>query len=1094
MQKRRKKRNITGRSPFQPKSVKRQDRAQSDMFKLMREAARTLTVTLSEKKLASSVVDLCARFPGIRLVWMGLAEPDGTVRQIARHPKNSKYLRGISVRWDETPLGRGPTGRAFRSGSPVVLQDVAGDPSYAPWVVAARNEGFCTSAAFPLVVRGKVLGTLNLYSSRQGFFSEDNVAFFEGFTNQAAVALENIRLFEKEKDHTADFKRRVRERTAELHVAGSRLRKEVAEHKQTKEVRDRLFDVTPSLLCIADIRSMHLLYANPAVEHMTGFPLEQLQSKSPSEFLHPDDVEAFIKAYRNEKGLRKLVGFEHRLKARDGSYRWVSADLVFSKQRGLCYSAGRDITREKEDAKRIADDLELRRKIIETAPIGIALFKASSGDCVMANETLMRITGYRTFDDLMKNNFRRNKSWKKAGLLAAAEKALSTGVPGKIEVNETTDPGKRVSVDAYLAPMMFEGESHLLFEVVDLMDVKTMQEEREKAVAVAGAARMAARTIESMLDPVMITDMHGRITHLNNAFRRALGYDDEMIGRHPSEMVHGNELPKMRDGMKRLMSEKSVKNIEVNLMKKNGGTVPMLMSVTLMEAAGDAPPHGIAVFRDISERKQMEEALKSSEERFRIASQSVNDVIWDWDVASGKLEWVGDIDAILGYPPGRFPRTIEAWANIIHPDDYERVKTAHDSHFKDRKLYSEEYRVRKKDGAYVYWRDSGVALRNESGECVRMVGAVSDITRRKHMEEQLRSVNERLQFVLSSMTDAYFALNLQWQFVELNPTAQVQLFKRPASELVGKVIWTEYPGMMDGSLHKYFRRALAKSQPAHFEEKFAETERWFEIHAYPGKDRLDVYLIDVTKRKRAEEEQGRLLDELKRSNAELEQFAYVASHDLQEPLRMVSNYIQILSSRYQGKMDKDADEFIQYAVDGSIRMQKMISGLLDFSRAGRFVDMLTAVNLETVVANALDNLQFAIEDSHAVVTHDPLPIVLADESSMIQLFQNLISNAIKFQEPGQEPKIEIGVKREGDEWLFAVRDNGIGFDPKDKERIFQIFQRLNERTKYPGIGVGLAITKKILERYEGRIWAESSISKGATFYFSLPVKELQPHP
>jgi hypothetical protein len=420
------------------------------------------------------------------------------------------------------------------------------------------------------------------------------------------------------------------------------------------------------------------------------------------------------------------------------------------------------------------------------------------------------------------------------------------------------------------------------------------------------------------------------------------------------------------------------------------------------------------------------------------------------------------------------------------------VKTAHDTHFKERKLYSEEYRVRRKDGAYMYWRDSGVALRNESGECVRMVGAVSDITRRKQMEEQLRSVNERLQFVLSSMTDAYFALDLQWQFVEVNPTAQVQLFKRPASELVGKVIWTEYPGLMDGSLHRHFRRALAKAQPVHFEENFAETDRWFEIHAYPGKDRIDVYLIDVTKRKRAEEEQGRLLDELKRSNAELEQFAYVASHDLQEPLRMVSNYIQILSSRYQGKMDKDADEFIQYAVDGSIRMQKMISGLLDFSRAGRFVDMMTPVNLESVIASALDNLQFAIEDSNAVVTHEPLPTVVADESSMIQLFQNLISNAIKFQEAGQQPKIDIRVKKQGNDWMFSVRDNGIGFDPKDKERIFQIFQRLNDRAKYPGIGVGLAIAKKILERYEGRIWAESSPGNGTTFYFSLPVKELQP--
>jgi light-regulated signal transduction histidine kinase (bacteriophytochrome) len=269
------------------------------------------------------------------------------------------------------------------------------------------------------------------------------------------------------------------------------------------------------------------------------------------------------------------------------------------------------------------------------------------------------------------------------------------------------------------------------------------------------------------------------------------------------------------------------------------------------------------------------------------------------------------------------------------------------------------------------------------------------------------------------------------------------------------------------------------------------TQRWLMSRGQPLRNsdgqavRFIGTVLDITERKQAEEQLLTILEELKRSNSELEQFAYVASHDLQEPLRAVAGMVQLLQKRYHGQLDERADEYIGLAMDGANRMQTLITDLLEYSRVNRRGNPIQATDANEALRSALLNLHEAIQQSGATVTNGTLPTVEADAIQITQLFQNLIGNAIKFRSENP-PQIHIAVEELPDAWHFSVCDNGIGIEPQYFERIFLVFQRLHTRREYPGTGIGLSICKKIVERHGGRIWVESEPGQGTTFHFTIP--------
>jgi PAS domain S-box-containing protein len=369
-----------------------------------------------------------------------------------------------------------------------------------------------------------------------------------------------------------------------------------------------------------------------------------------------------------------------------------------------------------------------------------------------------------------------------------------------------------------------------------------------------------------------------------------------------------------------------------------------------------------------------------------------------------------------------------------------------------------------------------------------ILSAITDITERKLAEDRFRLVVEASPSGMI-MTDA------SGKIVLVNAEAE-RLFGYTRGELIGNQIEMLVPPRIRNK-HVDFRDSFHARPEARamgvgrdlFVVRKDGTELPVEIGLNPirtGEGMMVLSaIIDVSERKRAMQVLAEQREELQRSNAELEQFAYVASHDLQEPLRMVASYTQLLAERYTDKLDDRANKYISYSFDGARRMQQLVKDLLDYSRVGTQGRPFVAVDSESVLKKVLASLSLAIEDSAAEIVYGKLPAVIADDVQLAQVFQNLISNSLKFRSE-RPPRIEISARQHAGKCTFSVNDNGIGIDKQYAERVFQMFQRLHERGKYVGSGIGLAIARKIVERHGGRIWFESELAAGTTFYFTMP--------
>ncbi|MBD3226898.1 MAG: PAS domain S-box protein [Candidatus Lokiarchaeota archaeon] len=486
--------------------------------------------------------------------------------------------------------------------------------------------------------------------------------------------------------------------------------------------------------------------------------------------------------------------------------------------------------------------------------------------------------------------------------------------------------------------------------------------------------------------------------------------------------------------------------------------------------------------------------LENSEKWYSITLNSIGDAVIATD-KSGKIKFMNPVAEKLTEWEEEDARglPLERIFKIINEKTLKPVENPVIKVLKEGKIVglANHTLLISKTGNRIPIADSGAPIRDINNTIMGVVLVFRDITKEKETEKKLRQYQKQFELILSKLKDPIFVISEEHKILYMNDNA-IETFKK---DYIGK------------KCYKIFHRRNKPCDKCLFEhmdddkiqpriEKIIKIPlfdefRHFDVHIskienFRGKPCIVESFRDITEIKRTEKKLKSYAERLERSNKELEQFAYVASHDLQEPLRSIGSFAQLLSRRYKDKLDADANDFIKFIVDGSNRMKMLINDLLTYSRIESRGKPFEMVSGEEIIKIVMSNLREKIDDNNVKITHDYLPNIFGDKSQLIRLFQNLIENAIKFR--GEKPaRIHISAEKEENYWKFAIKDNGIGIEKKHFDRIFIIFKRLHTKEEYPGSGLGLALCKKIIKRHNGRIWVDSELNKGSTFYFTIPI-------
>ena len=577
-----------------------------------------------------------------------------------------------------------------------------------------------------------------------------------------------------------------------------------------------------------------------------------------------------------------------------------------------------------------------------------------------------------------------------------------------------------------------------------------------------------------------LSDEKGYID-VNQSFLNLTKYSRaELIGNTPADLNIIDKKTRLQ-AVNDLKDKGSNHRIEYEIQTKSGEKRDILANFESIQLNNEIK--FISFLYDITNLKKSEEALRQSEDKYRSIVETATEGIWIADINARTTFVNKKTTEMLGYSSKEL-----IGKKVYNFMDEESISLAKNNLKKRLNGKSNQYEQKyiRKDGTTLWTIASATPLRDRNGSITATLGMITDITDRKKVEDALK----RHAALLDVSYEAIFSWELDGNILSWNQGAE-RLYGYNSKEAIGlnshqllkPPFYVEFNVikkiLLDNNM--WTGELVHRTK----EGKYITVESRLQLI----NDSLGRLIVietnrDITERKANEEKMKSTMAELMRSNRELEQFAYVSSHDLQEPLRMVTLYSQLLERRYKNRLDDDADDFIEYIVEGALRMKQLIDDLLAYSRVTSHAKKLENVNLEKIIKAAISNLSLTIKENDAKITYNHLPTVVADSSQMLQVFQNLITNAIKFH-GHSHPKIHISAQNSKNDWTISVADNGIGINSEHQKQIFDVFKRLHTRDTYPGSGIGLSICQKIIERYGGRIWVESQPGQGSTFYFTI---------
>ncbi len=869
-----------------------------------------------------------------------------------------------------------------------------------------------------------------------------------------------------------------------------------------KQSEDRLAGIIESAMdaIISVDEQQNILLFNPAAEKMFGTSArdvigKRLEHLIPERFraAHAQRVRNFGETNQTRRQMSGGMGCLLGLRA-DGTE--FPAEISISQMEARGQKLFTAIVRDISERKRVEDALRENharlQRVLEVQTVGVLFLDLTTGRLVDANDTFLNLMGYSRSDVEAGELTWQELTPPEHLEVSRAEfrKLAASGRVGPYEKEYFCKDGTRQWL--LFAGSSLGGNSCVEF-CVDIADRKkaeaALRQSEERLRALVNASSDVVYRMSPDWCEMQQLDGRGFIADTTAPISDWLPV-----------YIDPDDQAMVTQTIQNAIRNKSVFELE-HRVRQTDGSLGWTLSraVPRLDASGEII-EWFGMASNVTARKSAEEALRASERRVRALMESTAEAILGDDLQGNCTFCNPAALRLLGY---------DDQAELLGKNLHAAV---HQSQRDGTPLTSKDCPIGQAvRGGYpfhsddlVLWRKDGTCFPAEcwahpvldEASAVGSVLTFLDISERKRTQASLLESEQRLRLFIEYAPAALAMFDRDMRYLHASRRWQAD-YGLGDRDLKGLCHYDVFPEVSE-QWKEVHRRGLAgevlRSENDRFERADGsmqwikwEVRPWYETGG--GIGGIVIFAEEITERKRAEEELSRKVEDLARSNRDLEQFAYVSSHDLQEPLRMVASYTQLLAERYRGHLDENADKYIAYVVEGTTRMQTLIHDLLAFSRVGRNGRERQNLDLGDVLDEAAENLKASIEESHAVLTRGKLPTVHAERSQMVQLLQNLIGNAIKFRGENA-PRISISAECRGRQCVFAVADNGIGIAAEYRERVFEIFQRLHTRAEYPGNGIGLSICKKIIEQHGGRIWVESEPGQGATFKFILPAGQI----
>ncbi|MFC1888405.1 PAS domain S-box protein [Thermodesulfobacteriota bacterium] len=908
---------------------------------------------------------------------------------------------------------------------------------------------------------------------------------------------------EKSKKRLERVQKQVKERTVELAEAKATLKRQARERSQIESIlldseeRFRnLSEQSPNMIFINQDGDM--LYVNQMCSEVMGYKRDEFYHPDfdPISLIAPESMDLIRSNYNKHRDGEEVPPYEYKLKTKGGDIvdTIITTKLIQFRHGKAILGIVTDITKHKQ----AEEALLMAREEAAAATMAKQTIEGML-DSVVITDLEGRIVRYnRTFEEI----FGRDEELvgkvptpymqehERQKFIEGIKECFEKGFVRDLEFTAKTVNNEWIPISANGSLMRDEAGNPIGIISV-LRDITDRKQARETLRKSEERYRLLA---ENATDVIWTMDMDLNYTYISPAVTRLRGFSVEEALAQPlkEHLAPASYNLAMKRFAEEMAIEKSQKKgrrtdvLDMELTCKDGSTIWTEMTMSFLRDSRGRPTGIMGVTRDITDRRKAEKNLQESEELFRVFFE--NAPIYCYMVSTeGKLLNINKSALkTLGYKKEEIIG--KSLLTTIYPPSFQKRAEKLLKTWKKRgELKGEELNIITKDGTERSVLLNVQAVKDSKGKILHSISVQSDITDQKRVEGELKRSEETAKAILNASSDVMFLVDLEGRILAANEALGIR-FGMQTDDLVGKRLDELISPDIAHTRLGRIREVVDSGKAVFFidEREGAVFDNTFYplFDAQGEVERVAAHARNITEQKEAENKLRKTMEELKESNADLEQFAYTASHDLMAPLGTISGYAQLLAHRYQGRIDTDADKYIERIVVGVESMQTLVEDILSFSQLVKQGRHEAHTDLNTILGQVLSNLNQAISTSEAVITSDELPTITADRSQLIQLFQNIIGNAIKFS-GDDPPRIHVSAKRKGDKWLFSISDNGIGIEPRFRERIFILFQRLETGKKHPGTGMGLALCKKITERHGGRIWVDSGSGEGSTFYFTL---------